>query len=163
MKRLLKRLIITTPVLVSLAVGAQAQPPAHGSGMLTRNANKYKDLETKLFEALQDDDRSTAEQILAQDYEAWAAEKLAPTARAEWMQAFLGNLKTFRIRNIAVRQFKDVSVVSFLLDRSGTANGKPMSPVLFIVDVWRNQGDQLLVRYASAPSSPAPEDTSHKE
>ena len=60
---------------------------------------------------------------------------------------------------MAVHDFGDVSVVSFLLERGGTQNGKPMSPVLFVVDVWQHDRDRLAVRYASAPpANPAPDE-----
>jgi hypothetical protein len=59
---------------------------------------------------------------------------------------------------MAVREFADVAVVSFLLERSGIVNGKAMTPVLFIVDVWRKNDDRLAVRYASAPASPVAEE-----
>lgn len=151
----MRRLLVLSVALCALAV-AQDQAPAGGrTQTMTRGVAKYTALENNLFQALQDNNRAGTENTLAPDFEAWAAEKLPPTPRADWMQAFVGNLKSFRIRNMAVHEYGDVSVVSFLLDRSGSVNGKPMSPVLFIVDVWRNQGDKLLVRYASAPANPA--------
>jgi len=70
----------------------------------------------------------------------------------------VGNLKSFRVRNMAVHEFGEVAVVSFLLDRSGSVNGKAMSPVLYVVDVWRTKDDKLTVRYASAPANPAPDE-----
>jgi hypothetical protein len=150
-------------MLVPILLAAQDQPPTGGRPAAgrtvtpTRTVVKYTALEENLFQALQDNNAAGLDRILASDFEAWAAEKLSPTPRADWMKMFLGNLQTFRIRNMAVRQFGDVAVVSFLLYRTGEANGKPMSPVLFIVDVWRLSGDKLAVRYASAPANPAPE------
>jgi hypothetical protein len=113
-------------------------------------------LETKLFQTLQDNKDEEVDKILAPDFEAWAAEKTSPSPRDIWIKTFLGNLKSFRIQNMAVHDYGEVSIVSFLLDRSGTQNGKPMSPVLFIVDVWKHNGDKLAVRYTSSPASAAP-------
>lgn len=148
--------------MVPLALLAQDRRPTGGgaSGVRiqspTRTVTKYTQLETNLFQSLQENNRTALENMLAPDFEAWAAEKTSPTPRDAWMQVFLGNLKSFWIRNIAVHDYRDVSVVSFLLERSGTQNGKPMTPVLFVVDVWQNNSDKLAVRYASSPANPAP-------
>lgn len=156
-KSLLLILILSLPVLLM----AQDQRPTGGlpggarSITPTRTVTKYTALESNLFEALQENNKQGTENILAPDFESWSAEKIAPMPRGEWIQAYLGNLKSFKIRNMAVREFGDVAVVSFLLVRSGTLNGKAMTPVLFIVDVWRQNGDKLTVRYASAPANPA--------
>lgn len=155
----MKRAALIVILLASVFVSAQDQPPTGGrpsSGhtvVATRLVTKYMALERNLFQGLQDGNNPGLEHILATDFESWAAEKLPPTPRADWIHQFSGNLKTFQIHNMAVREFGDTSVVSFLLQRSGTMNGKPMSPILFIVDVWRN--DKLAVRYASAPANPA--------
>ncbi len=154
----MKTLTIALLVL-SVSLFAQDRAPSGGRTVTpTRTVAKYTALENNLFQAVEDDNRAGVENILAPDFEAWTAEKNPPTPRADWIQTFVGNLKSFRIRNMAVHEYGDVSVVSFLLDRTGAVNGKAMSPVLFIVDVWRNQGDKLLVRYASAPANPASAD-----
>lgn len=152
-------------LLIPISLIAQDQPPTGGrpaggrTVTPTRTVVKYTALEENLFQALQDNNAAGLDKILADNFEAWAAEKLPPTPRADWMKMFLGNLKTFRVRNMAVREFGDVAVVSFLLERTGDVNGKPLSPVLFIVDVWKLSGDKLAVRYASAPADPAPDST----
>lgn len=157
----MKASLFLLSLLVATAVFAQDQPPTGGrpSGgrrvTATRTVTKYTALETNLFQALQENNRAGVDNILADDFEAWAAEKLPPVPRADWIGMFAGNLKSFRLRNMAVREFGDVAVVSFLLERSGTVNGKAMTPVLYVVDVWRMNGDKLAVRYASAPASPA--------
>lgn len=156
-KALLLILIVTLPALLL----AQDQRPTGGlpggarSITPTRTVTKYTALESNLFEALQENNKQGAENILDRDFESWSAEKVAPMPRSEWLQAYLGNLKSFNIRNMAVREFGDIAVVSFLLVRSGTLRGRAMTPVLFIVDVWRQNGDKLAVRYASAPANPA--------
>ena len=159
----MKRLLILLGVLPMLLV-AQDQAPSgksqDGSRIVaaTRTVTKYTALERNLFQGLQENNRAGVETILAEDFESWTAEKIPPTPRGDWIQTFAGNLKSFRIRNMAVREFADVAVVSFLLERSGIVNGKAMSPVLFIVDVWRKNDNKLAVRYASAPASPAAEE-----
>lgn len=156
----MKRSLLFFLILPALLM-AQDQRPTGGlpggarSVTPTRTVTKYTALESNLFQALQESNRQGAENILAPDFESWSAEKIPPMPRGEWLQAYVGNLKSFNIRNMAVREFGDVAVVSFLLVRSGTLSGKAMSPVLFIVDVWRQNGDKLAVRYASAPANPA--------
>ena len=54
-----------------------------------------------------------------------------------------------RVRDLAVREFGDVAVVSFFLDP--TAHGKTRSP-LYVVDVWRQAEHKLAVRYVSQPA-----------
>ncbi len=155
-----RHILMICVVLLATVAFAQDKPPTGGrpSGgrtvTATRSVSKYTGLETRVFQALQGTDQAAAGALLTDDFESWAAEKLPPTPRADWLQTFVGNLKTFRLHNMAVHDYGEISVVSFLLERSGTVNGKPMSPVLFIVDVWR--GDKLAVRYASAPANPAP-------
>lgn len=145
---------------IATTVLAQDQPPTGGRPTrgrvqtTTRLVSKYMQAENKLFQALQGDNRAGLEKLLAPGFEAWTAEKTSPTPRDAWMQVFLGNLKSFRIRNMAVHDYGDLAVVSFLLDRSGAQNRKPMTPVLFVVDVW--QHEKLAVRYASSPANPAP-------
>ncbi len=156
----MRRYLLICLTLVATVCFAQDQRPTGGrpSGSriqtATRTVSKFSAMESNLFQALQDNNKAAAENILADDFESWTAEKIPPTPRSEWVQMSVGNLKSFRMHNMAVREFGDTSVVSFLLERTGAAaNGKTMSPVLFIVDVWR--GEKLAVRYASAPANPA--------
>ncbi len=157
MRKIFPLLLLILPALLL----AQDQAPSGGrpgKGRIltpTRSVTKYTALEKNLFQALQENNRAGVENILTEDFEAWSAEKNPPTPRAEWVETFAGNLKSFRIHNMAVREFGDVAVVSFLLERTGMANGKAMSPVLFVVDVWQQKGDKLAVRYASSPANPA--------
>jgi ketosteroid isomerase-like protein len=136
---------------------AQKQAPvAHGAGgTLTRGASRYKGLETALLQAQQDKDQNTASRLLADDFEIWSAEKIDATPREVWEQSWTsGNLTWFRIRNIAVREFGDTAIVSFLLDRRGDANGKPAAPTAYVVDVWQQKAGKLSVRYITVPGHP---------
>ena len=156
----MKRLLILLGALPMLLVAQDQAPsgkPPDGSRIVaaTSTVTKYTALEKNLFQGLQENNRAAIDTILAGDFESWTAEKIPPTPRGDWIQTFAGNLKSFRVHNMAVREFADVAVVSFLLERSGIVNGKAMTPVLFIVDVWRKNDDKLAVRYASVPESPA--------
>ena len=149
-------------MLLSICVFAQDQVPTGGrpSGgrteTPTRGVIKYKALERALLQAQQDKRQDAARQMIAEDFEIWSAEKNEPTPRELWEQGLASsNISWFQIRNMAVRDFGSVAVVSFLLDRRGEANGKPVTPTVYVVDVWQQQTGKLAVRYISAPGKPA--------
>jgi len=149
-------------MLVSIFAFAQRQAPTGGppSGgrteTPTRGVIKYKALERALLQAQQDKRQDAAHQMVADDFEIWSAEKSEPTPRELWEQGLASsNVSWFQIRNMAVRDFESVAVVSFLLDRRGEANGKPITPTVYVVDVWQRQAGKLAVRYISEPGKPA--------
>jgi hypothetical protein len=151
-------------VVILLGIGAFAQDQAPTGGLPsggrtetpTRGVIKYKALERALLQAQQDKRQDAVHQALADDFEIWSAEKNEPTPRELWEQSLTSsNISWFQIRNMAVRDFGSVAVVSFLLDRRGEANGKPVTPTVYVVDVWQQQTGKLAVRYVSAPGKPA--------
>jgi len=157
----MKRLLIAV-LLLSIGVVAQDQAPTGGrpSGgrteTPTRGVVKYKALEKALLQAQQDKQQDAMSKLLADDFEVWSAEQNDPTPRELWEHnASSANISWFQIRNVAVRDFGTVAIVSFLLDRRGDANGKPITPTVYVVDVWNQQSGRLSVRYISAPGKPA--------
>ena len=156
----MRKLIVASVLFVSQFSIAQSQAPAaHGAGgTLTRSASKYKDLETALLQAQQDKRQDDVNRMVDDDFEVWSAEKNEPTPRDVWVQGWMtGNSSWFQIRNVAVREFGDIAVVSFLLDRRGEMGDKPVTPTVFVVDVWRQGTSKLVVRYVSSPGKPAPQ------
>jgi hypothetical protein len=98
--------------------------------------------ERKLLAALQAKEKSAVDKILADDFDVWSSDKDSPTPREDWIEEHLGgSANAFRIRHMAVREFGDTAVVSFLLERSQPLRAN------FIVDVWRQSEDKLAVRY----------------
>lgn len=153
----MRKLIVASVLFVTtLGIGQNQAPVPHGmGGTLTRSADRYKGLETALLQAQQDKDQNSASRLLADDFEIWSAEQTDARPRELWVQGWTKtNLTWFRIRNITVREFGDTAIVSFLLDRRGDANGKPVAPTTFVVDVWQQQTGKLSVRYISVPGHP---------
>jgi hypothetical protein len=153
----MKKLLLAVLVL-SVAALAQDQAPTGGrptggrTETPTRGVVKYKAMERALLQAQQDKQQDAISRLLADDFETWSAEKNEPTPRELWEQsAAASNISWFQIRNMAVRDFGSVAIVSFLLDRRGEANGKPITPTVYVVDVWQQPGGRLSVRYMSVP------------
>lgn len=154
----MKTELLAAILLLSVCAFAQDQRPTGGlpSGgrteTPTRGVVKYKTMERALLQAQQEKQQDAIHRMLADDFEVWSAEQNEPTPRELWEQnAAATNITWFQIRNMAVRDFGNVAVVSFLLDRHGETNGKPVSASIFIVDVWQQQTGKLAVRYQSVP------------
>jgi ketosteroid isomerase-like protein len=157
----MKTLLIAM-LLCSVHVVAQDQPPTGGrpSGgrieTATRGVVRYKGLEKALVQAEQNKDGEALKRFLADDFEVRLAEQDEPVSREMWeQQGESANISWFQIRSLAVHEFGDVAVVSFLLDRRGTVSGKVVPPTVFVVDVWRQAQGRLAVRYVSTPGHPA--------
>jgi hypothetical protein len=144
---------------LTLAASAQSRlpPGVDGGGapaMATRSVAHYLDRERALAQALQERRRDAAEQMLAPDFEVRSAAALDAVAAPDWLAEQLRpGAPEGRVRDLAVREFGDVAVVSFQLDLG--ARGKARS-TLYIVDVWRQAGRKLAVRYVSQPTHPLP-------
>ena len=127
---------------------------APGQATLTRSASKYQALENSLIQALADKSHSALNRMLAADFEVWSAERSGPTSRQDWEKAaFATGIQPSRIRDLTVREFGDVAVVSFLL--AGDPASRGTSPIVFFVDVWTQSTNVLNVRYLSTPAKPA--------
>ncbi len=153
------RQAIAVLVLLPLSLLAQDKAPTGGRpqgpriGTATVTVVKYTGLERELLAAQQGQDLPGMEKFLSPDFEVWSAESPSPNPKADWQQEWMhSSLKDFRIRGMAVREFGDLAVVSFLLDRQGTAGGKMLSPTVFVVDVWHQSSNKLAVRYESSPA-----------
>jgi hypothetical protein len=158
----MKLRILALSLLFNVFVFAQDQAPTGGrpSGgrteTPTRGVVKYKAMERALLQAQQDKQQEAVGKLLAEDFEVWSAEANEPTPREIFEQKATGaNISWFQIRNMAVRDFGSVAIVSFLLDRRGEMNGKAVTPTVFVVDVWQQQTGKLAVRYISAPGKAA--------
>ena len=157
----MKKMVLAL-LMVGVAAWAQDVRPTGGrpaGGRVespTRGVVKYKALEQALLQAEQDKRPEAAADHVTEDFEIWSAEKNEPTPRELWEQNLKSsNVSWFQIRNMAVRDFGSVAVVSFLLDRRGEVGGKPVKPTVYVVDVWQQPAGKLAVRYISAPGKPA--------
>lgn len=101
-------------------------------------------------------DRSALEEILAPEFALIVSgrpRELFP--RDAWLQAALGGYTAtaFRYRDMQVRVFTDVAVVSSIGEQQATAFGQDRSGTFFLTDVWcrRNGTWQVIARYSSHP------------
>ncbi len=158
----MKPLLFAVVLLCAMGVVAQDQPPTGGrpSGgrieSATRGVVRYESLERAILQAEQNKDQDALRRLVADDFEVRSAESSGPTPREMWEQrAESENITWFQIRNMAVHEFGDVAVVSFLLDRRGEAGKRAVPQTVFVVDVWRQAEGKLAVRYVSTPGRPA--------
>jgi ketosteroid isomerase-like protein len=154
--------VLIAMLLCAVGAVAQDQPPTGGqpSGgrieTATRGVVRYKGLENAIIQAEQNKDAEALKRFIADDFEVRSAEQNEPIPREVWeQQAESASLNWFQIRNVAVHEFGDTAIVSFLLDRRGMANGKAVAPTVFVVDVWRQREGKLAARYVSIPLHPA--------
>ena len=154
--------VLIAMLLCVVGAVAQDQPPTGGrpSGgrieTATRGVVRYKGLEKAIIQAEQNKDAEALKRFIADDFEVRSAEQNEPVPREVWeQQGESANINWFQIRNLAVHEFGDTAVVSFLLDRRGTVGGKAVAPTIFVVDVWRQGEGKLAVRYVSTPGHPA--------
>ena len=146
--------------LSALAFTASAQsrlpPGVDGNrgapaAMATRSVSHYLDLERALADALHERRRDAVQQMLAPDFEVRSAAALDAVPAADWLAEQLRAAPAVRVRDLAVREFGDVAVVSFWVDAAGP--GARRSP-LYVIDVW--QQGKLAARYLSEPAHALP-------
>jgi hypothetical protein len=164
---MLVRSLRSTPialVLAALTLSASAQsrlpPGVDGhrgapAAMATRSVSHYLDLERALADALHARRREAAQQMLAPDFEFRSADALDAVSAADWLTEQLRAAPAMQVRDLAVREFGDLAVVSFWAD-SASPGGR--RPPLYVIDVWQQPQARLASRYVSQPvhALPAP-------
>jgi len=153
-------------LLVGHALGALSQPNnlppgvrGGGAGAATRSVAAYLDRERGLIGALEAGQRDTVQQMLDEGFEVRSATDADATPAADWLNAELRNAKAnggATVRNLAVREFDGIAVVNFLLDSTRVVNHRKTVATKYVVDVWRVNPHQLLVRYVSQPARVPP-------
>jgi len=85
--------------------------------MATRSVARYLDLERSLADAIRDRRRDAVLQMLAPDFELRSGETLDAIDASAWVaaQQRSGDAAT-RVRDLAVRELGEVTIVSFFLD-----------------------------------------------
>jgi hypothetical protein len=118
----------------------------------TRQVTLFTGLEKQLLTGIQKKDQAAVKGLLSDDFEIWMPNGDALAAE-DWLPVVLGkfNLKSFRISQMAVRDFGDTAVVKFMRSQKADYQGKDDSGEYFVIDVWRKSGDswQLSDRYVS--------------
>jgi hypothetical protein len=148
---------LLTTLLVLLPLCAQAQsglPPGVRGAAAPRNVAAYLDLERALVDALDAGNRDAAARLLADDFEVRSATTGSDAMPAtDWLREELRTrAQAGLVREMSVREFEDIAIVTFLLDRRDVRSGKGAVTTLYVVDVWRQSSHRLLVRYVSRPS-----------
>jgi ketosteroid isomerase-like protein len=151
-------------VLCSMMLAASAQeplkPPVTPRIMTaTRQVTLFTDLEKRILTSIQKKDAASLKTLLADDFEIWMPNG-DPIAAEDWIPAVTGNytLKSFRLSQMAARDFGDTVVVKFTRDQQAEINGKNDSGEYFVVDVWRKDGEswRLSDRYVTKVSAVVP-------
>ena len=126
------------------------------SGMPTLETGFFAKLEKRLGDAIVARDRVTLESLLANDFELRTSHSGGElTLRDDWLEAATTTyrMRTYRIRRLASRRFRETAVVSFFYEQQASFQGKDISGDFFIVDVWQNTGSdwKIAARYSSGP------------
>jgi len=107
------------------------------------DAHSFMELFTKLerdwMNAVQKKDREALDAVLAPEFMVrTSVDPEHPVSRADWMQDALTNyeIQSFSFRDMTIRAFLGVAVVSFVESRQATVKGKDSSGDRFIVDIW---------------------------
>src|SRR5262245_33301757 len=110
-------------LLAAVAFSAPAQDAAPGRvPTVTRLVKMFSELENTLGATLQRADAAGVDKLVAEDFELRVASMPGnPTPRAEWIRLSLGKASPYRIEQMAVHDFGNVCVVSFLQATEGKA------------------------------------------
>ena len=140
---------------LTLAASAQSRLPPGVDGnrgapgaMATRSVSRYLELERALADALHARRGDAVQKMLAPEFEARSGEALDAVPAADWLAQQLRAAPATQVRDLAVREFGDVAVVSFWADTAAT--GARRSP-LYVIDVWQQPQGKLAARYVSQP------------
>lgn len=114
----------------------------------------FQDLELRWASAIQHKDKKHLDEVfLAQDYALRISDDAArQISRADWLATIsVYNTRSFSIRDLEVRSFGDLAVVSHVFTQQADVNGVDRSGDFFIVDVWIQQRKDWKVsaRYSS--------------
>ena len=145
-------------------------PESHGPRIATatRLVAQFSGLEQRLNHAIQNKNGAALDKLLSEEFEQWTpAPPGDPTPREEWLHKVLTGftLRSFQLRQMAVRMVGETAVVSFIQSQQAVCDSQDCSGSSFVVDLWQQRGGapRLLVRYDSQslvrqppPSPPAP-------
>ena len=139
-------------VLASPLRADAADTPATGRiPTVTRLVKLFLELEGSLAAGIRGGNASAVDKMLAEDFELRVASTPGnPTPRAEWLRLAMDKPgPSVRIEQMAVHDFGDVAIVSFL-QAAMTAEKRDSTRDIATVDVWKRTGDtwMLAVRYA---------------
>jgi hypothetical protein len=151
-KSIHKCLFATTLLLSGPAISQEMAlaPPGLSAQTVTRDVAEYTLREQELIVLINNGNKDGA--LLADDFEVWSDKGSDWQSKTEWLKSSK-QLANATIRNLSVRLMGDFSVVSFLLETTKGRHKKRSTQ--FVVDIWRQSTNKLMVRYVSDLVSPA--------
>lgn len=156
---MLKKSLIGLAALALLQ--AQAQPQ-RTIPTVTRSVQLFSTLETEWLDAVSHRNVDALNKVVSEDFELRsAAAPGRPTARAEWQQqAFAAKPMESSIEQMAVHEFGELAVVSFLW-KIDAPKDAAVARQVFVVDTWKqtDSGWKAITRYAApvdASAKPVP-------
>ena len=147
---------IFTALFFLLTISALSAQDVATSRMPTLETDFFSKLEKRLGDAIVARDRVTLESLLANDFELRTSHSGGElTLRDDWLEAATTTyrMRTYRIRRLASRRFRETAVVSFFYEQQASFQGKDISGDFFTLDVWQNTGSdwKIATRYSSGP------------
>ena len=143
--------LIGLALLALAQTTAQAAPP-RTVPTVTRTVQQFSMLENDWLDAVHNRDAAALNKIVSDDFELRSAGMPGrPTARAEWQQqAFAAPPMDSRIDQMAVHDFGELAVVSFMWQLSAPKNSA-LPKQVFVVDTWKQMdgGWKVVTRYAA--------------
>ena len=157
----MRSLIVALLVFCSADALAQSRlpPGVRGpeTGMATRSVSNYLMLERGLLDALRSGKRDAVTGMLADGFGVRSSALPDEMATADWLKSEAGDSRTTsNVRDLTVREFGDVAVVSFLLDHRRDTRTRRSGNTDFVVDVWQQSTHKLLMRNVAPSSKAAP-------
>ena len=133
----------------------------YGSGLFAQeqtDVEEFRNLEETWSQAIRAQDIPKLESFLAADYTLTVAQPkgLSFTSRAEWLNNIsIYKLHEFNFKEITVRRYGAVAVVSSFYTQRATVNGRDRSGDAFLTDVWVKVDGKWKVsaRYSSNPKT----------
>ncbi len=157
----MRSLIVALLIFCSTDALSQSRlpPGARGpeTGMATRSVSNYLMLERGLLDALRSGKRDAVAGMLADGFGVRSAVSPDEMANADWLKSEADDSSTtVNVRDLTVREFGDVAVVSFLLDHRHDSKTRRTGNTDFVVDVWQQSTHKLLMRNVAPSSKAAP-------
>lgn len=141
-------------VLIEGSFAAQGEATLGRISTVTRLVQNFMGLETTLLDAQLKGDAAGMGALLTDNFEMRIDVMPGePIPRAEWLNRVLEQRRAGQPEQMAVHDYGDIAIVSFLLKTEGkTKQAKPNA--IFIVDIWKrsNENWKLATRYAASAS-----------
>ena len=111
----------------------------------TRGVSEYTSREYELISLIANRD-DQVNSVLADNFEIWSVKSNQWVSKENWLET-VKQKTNVTIRELTVRHFDDLVIVSFIQERYGALQNEKTAQ--FIVDVWRKSNKKLNLRYMS--------------